>query len=360
VAKLEVGIQFWPWYALPDLVAHAAAAMKSFPFDYIWLCDEFQYEDPYTTLAVIATSMDASLGTMVTFPWRNPLDLAQRFASLAKLTPPGRTVVAGIGAGGSVQKQLIDEKKSVPLAVVRESVQLLQGLFAGEHVELARFPRLAARFRYNTETKARLYFPADPPPPVIVASGGPRMCELAGRYADGVILTQLNPWTSYPAARLGLLQEAYGRVEAGRAKADGARPFKRIYNVHVSISRDGAKAWQWAKRNSSYALTDAYLHYPDVLVRQGIDPEEAGRVAEAYLQGLGVEEAARRVSDALVRQAGLVFCGTPDEVVEQCLQLKSHILALGFDHLVIGVPLGPSVPEAVPLIGQEVIPALVD
>jgi alkanesulfonate monooxygenase SsuD/methylene tetrahydromethanopterin reductase-like flavin-dependent oxidoreductase (luciferase family) len=360
VAKLEVGVQFWPWYSVPDLVAYAAEAVKDFPFDYVWLCDEFQYEDSFTAMSAIAMQLDVSIGTMVTYPWRNPLDLAQRFASLAKLTRPGRTVAAGIGVGGAVQVQVIDEKKGPSVATVRESVQLMRGLFAGEHVELARFPNLAERYRYNTKAKTRLYFPSDPPVPVIVAAGGPRMCQMAGRYADGVILTQLVVPTSYPAAKAGILKELYDRVETARAEADGSRPFKRIYNVHVSVSRDSNAAWQWAKRNSSYGLSDTYFRYPEVLDKLGIDREEVGYVAEAYSQGLGVDEAARRISDSLVRQAGLIFGGTPDEVIEQCLELKEYIVELGFDHWVLGVPLGPDVPEALQLISKEVIPALMD
>jgi 5,10-methylenetetrahydromethanopterin reductase len=360
VAKLEVGIQFWPWYGLPDLLAHAREAMKDFPFDYIWMCDEYQYEDCYTAMAAMATELDTSFGTMVTYPWRNPLDLAQRFASLAKLTKPGRTAAAGIGAGGSVQVQVIGEKKGAPIAVVRESVLLMRGLFAGEQVELARFPKLGARYRYNPETKARLYFPADPPVQVLLAAAGPKMCDMAGADADGVILTQLCVPTSYRAAKTGLLKEASDRVEAARAGANGSRPFKRIYNVHVSVSRDGNAAWNWAKRNSSYALTGTYLRYPEVMTSLGLDPEEVAHVAEAYLKGLGVDEAARRVSDSLVRKAGLVFGGTPEEVIEQCLELKEYIVDLGFDHWVIGVPLGPNVPEALQLISTEVIPAIMD
>jgi alkanesulfonate monooxygenase SsuD/methylene tetrahydromethanopterin reductase-like flavin-dependent oxidoreductase (luciferase family) len=359
VAKLEVGIQFWPWYSINELVDYAVEAMKDHPFDYIWMCDEYQYEDCYIAMTAMAQKLDVSFGTMVTYPWRNPLDLAQRFTSLAKLVKPGRTVACGIGAGGSVQVQVIGEKKGAPLAVVQESVDILRGLFAGEQVELARFPRLAKRYRYNTETKARLYFPADPRVQVLLAAGGPKMCDMAGRDADGVILTQLCVPTSYLAAKNGQLKAAADRVEAARAGANGSRPYKRIYNVHVSVSKDGEAAWQWAKRNSSYALTGTYLRYPQFMEEVGLDPEEVTYVAQAYLQGLGVDEAARRVSDSLVRRAGLVFGGTPAEVIDQCLELKEYLVDLDYDHWVIGVPLGPNVPEALQLISREVIPAVV-
>jgi alkanesulfonate monooxygenase SsuD/methylene tetrahydromethanopterin reductase-like flavin-dependent oxidoreductase (luciferase family) len=183
---------------------------------------------------------------------------------------------------------------------------------------------------------------------------------MAGRYSDGVILTQLVVPTSYPAAKAGLLQEAYDRVERARQEAINNRPFKRIYNVHVSVSHDGNAAWQWAKRNSSYGLADTYFRYPELLPRLGMDPEEVAYVAQAYSEALGVDEAARRISDDLVKKAGLIFGGTPDEVVEQCLDLKKYIVQMGFDHWVIGVPLGPNVPEALQLISKEIIPKIMD
>jgi 5,10-methylenetetrahydromethanopterin reductase len=357
VPKPEVGVQFWPWNSIHDLVSYADQAMKAYPFDTIWMCDEFQYEDPYTVMAAMAMNLNVSTGTMVTFPWRNPLDLAQRFATLAKLVKPGRTVAIGMGGGGSVQVQVVAEKRN-PVAVMSESVELLRELLAGNAPELARFPRLAARFRYNTSSKARLYFPPPQPVPVLLAAGGPKMYELAGRSADGVIFSQLVARTSYRAAKMGLLQEAADSVEAARREANDGRPFKRIYNLHLSVSRDGEKARQWAKRNTSYGLAGAYMRYPEVLTSLGLDPEEIAPVAEAYIQGLGVDEAARRVSDSLLERAGFMFAGTPEECIEQCRTLTPYLERLGFDHWVLGVPLGPDVPEALQLLSKEVIPAI--
>ena len=357
MGKLEIGIQFWPWYSCRDIAAYGKQALQAYPFDCIWMCDEFQYEDAITTLALLAMELDVSLGTMVTFPWRNPLDLAQRFASIAKMTRPGKGISLGMGAGGAVQVQVIGEKRN-PVSVMAESVQMLRGLLSGEAVELARFPQLASRFRYNTKTQARLYFPPPQPVPVYLAAGGPKMYEVAGKYADGVIFSQLVARTSYLGVKKGFLKQAVERVEEERRKAGNFLPLKKLYNVHISVSRDGEKARQWAKRNASYGLSGAYIRYPEVLQSLGLDPNEVAHVAEAYLKGLGVDEAARRISDSLLKQAGFVVAGTPEECIGMARELKQHLTELGFDHMVIGVPLGPDVPEAVQLLGREVIPAM--
>ena len=79
--RFEIGIQMWPWYDIKTLVAYAERALEIFPFDQVWMCDEFQYEDSFTVLAAMAMRLHVSVGTMVTFPHRNPMELAQRFWS---------------------------------------------------------------------------------------------------------------------------------------------------------------------------------------------------------------------------------------------------------------------------------------
>ena len=97
----------------------------------------------------------------------------------------------------------------------------------------------------------------------------------------------------------------------------------------------------------------------EVLKRIGIDPEEVAPVAEAYLQGKGVEEAARRISDSLLARSGMVFSGTPEDCVSSCRELKGHLAEMGFDHLVIGVPLVRN-PQAIDLLTTEVIPNILN
>ena len=354
---LEIATQFWPWDSIKNLVDYGRHALRKYPFDYIWVCDEFQYEDCTTILTAMAMNLDVSLGPMVTFPWRNPLDLAQRFGSIAKLVRPQREVCVGLGAGGAVQIQVIAEKRN-PVAVVRESVELLRELLAGKEVDLSRFPMLASRFRYNTKCKARLYFPPPQKVPVYLAAGGPKLYEAAGECADGVIFSQLVGRTSLLGIRAGLLKQAVDTVEAARKRAGKSGAFKKIYNLHISVSRDSRHAKQWAKRNTSYGLSGAYIRYPEVLAEIGLDPEEVGFIADAYIKGLGVEEAAKRVSDDLLTRAGFVIAGAAAECLEQCLQVKKHLMELGFDQLVVGVPLGPDVREALELLGEELIPKI--
>lgn len=355
--RWEIAIQMWPWYSIKMLLAYAERAAESYPFDQIWMCDEFQYEDSFTVLAAMALRLNVSVGTMVTFPHRNPLELAQRFSSIAGLIREGREVSAGIGAGGAVQEQVVSEK-TAPMAVMEETLSLLKSLFAGESAELKVYPLLASRFRYNARTSARLYFPPKPRVPVYVAAGGPKMFKMAGKLGDGVILTQLNPWTSLSGIRRGMFQQAVQMVADGEKLREGGGRFKKIYNLHISVSKDGDKAKQWAKRNTSYGLAGSLARYPDVLKATGVNLADVETVREAYVNGLGVEEAARRVSDKLLEDAGFIIAGTAKEVLNKCEEILPLVRDYGVDQLVIGVPLGPIVPEALEIICKEIIPQL--
>ncbi|HTN70763.1 MAG TPA: LLM class flavin-dependent oxidoreductase, partial [Methylomirabilota bacterium] len=356
MSRFEIGIQMWPWYSIKTLVSYAERALEFYPFDQIWMCDEFQYEDSFTVLAAMAMRLNVSVGTMVTFPHRNPMELAQRFSGIAGVVHEGKEVSAGIGAGGAVQEQVVNEK-TAPMAVMEETTRFLTTLFAGQSVDLKGYPRLSERFRYNARTQAKLYFPPRPAVPVYLAAGGPKMFDMAGRLGDGVILTQLNPWTSLPGIQRGTFQQAIEMISAARKTAAGNGAFKKIYNLHISVSADGDKARQWAKRNTSYGLAGSSARYPDVLEAIGVNLKDVELVREAYVKGLGVEEAARRVSDKLLEDAGFIVAGTPREVLAKCEAILPRVRDFGVDQLVVGVPLGPNVPEALDIISKEIIPA---
>lgn len=95
-----------------------------------------------------------------------------------------------------------------------------------------------------------------------------------------------------------------------------------------------------------------------MLKATGVDLKDVEPVREAYVNGLGVDEAARRVSDKLLVDAGFIVAGTAKEVLAKCEAVLPLVRDAGIDQLVIGVPLGPNVPEALDIISKEIIPVL--
>jgi hypothetical protein len=186
------------------------------------------------------------------------------------------------------------------------------------------------------------------------------MMELAGREGSGVIYNGLNPYCSPIGMKLGLFKEADDIVAKARAASGKTGPFKRIGKLNFSVSRDGNKARDWAKRNTSYALTQFCTSpsYRSVLSRVGVDCAQLAPVVDAYIRGVGIDEGARRLSDDLLDRAGFVIAGTPDQILRFCEPLLPMVKGFGFDQLVVGVPLGPDIPEAIDLLAREVVPVL--
>ena len=270
----------------------------------------------------------------------------------------------GFGSGGGVQKQVLRGHPD-PVSITEESVRLIRRLLRGEIVELADFPSLVRRFAFNPGGKAKLYFPPKEPVPVCVAAGGKRNIEIAGRHGDGLILTQIIPISTLAAMKSGMFQDAMKAFEAARAaSANPNRPFRKLFGVHVSVSKDRMAARRWARQNISFILaTD-----PKELRQLGFPLDDVPVMQRSYVKAEGVEakgvgEAAaekmrNHVLDYALDSAGFLCAGTVDECIERLSELSPYVKEAGFDEIIIADPLGPDVPEALALIGKEIAPAV--
>lgn len=68
----KISINFWPWHPVRDILSNTESALKYFPYDTIYLCDEYQYSDLFAALAAITMEFEVSVGTFATFVSRNP------------------------------------------------------------------------------------------------------------------------------------------------------------------------------------------------------------------------------------------------------------------------------------------------
>ena len=139
---------------------------------------------------------------------RTPIVYGQAAATLAHLAP-GRFAL-GLGLSSEI---IVGQWHGLPFAPsvqqMREAVQIIRATAAGERVSFeGRFYRLKG---------FRLSIPAPSPAPrIYLAALGPRMCELAGEVADGVLLNWIPP-SAVPAS---LRHVEAGARRAGRSPGD--------------------------------------------------------------------------------------------------------------------------------------------
>ncbi|MGH7383807.1 MAG: LLM class F420-dependent oxidoreductase [Candidatus Rokuibacteriota bacterium] len=139
---------------------------------------------------------------------RTPIVYGQATATLGHLAP-GRFAL-GLGLSSEI---IVGQWHGLPftpsIQQMREAVQIIRMAAAGERVSFeGTFYRLK---------NFRLAIPAPAPAPrIYLAALGPRMCELAGEVADGVLLNWIPP-AAVPAS---MRHVEAGAKRAGRSLAD--------------------------------------------------------------------------------------------------------------------------------------------
>ena len=77
---------------------------------------------------------------------------------------------------------------------------------------------------------------------------------------------------------------------------------------------------------------------------------------QAYAENRGVDQASSLTPDDAVEK--LIIAGTPEQCIGRLQSLFQLAARHGFSEITIGVPLGPDVPEAIYLWGNEIFPAI--
>jgi coenzyme F420-dependent glucose-6-phosphate dehydrogenase len=175
-----------------DLVRNAARAEES-GFRFALVSDHFhpwidrQGQSPFvwTVLGGIATATERlEIGTGVTCPTIriHPAIVAQAAATAASMLP-GRFFL-GVGTGENLNEHILGQRwpsTEDRRKMLEEAVSIMRLLWEGE---------LAShRGRYYTVENARIYTLPEEPVRVLVAAGGERAADLAGRVGDGLIGT---------------------------------------------------------------------------------------------------------------------------------------------------------------------------
>lgn len=317
-------------YPLRDYI-DMAKKIESYGFDAINIYDDLMFKPTWPIVTLIGEHTESvEVGPGIVTPQVvHPAYHAGHLAELDELT--GGRAVLGIGRGAFMEFLGI-QKQLKPITMVRESIQIIRRLLAGD-----RTPFEGEIFSATEELFFR-FKPQRQDIPIFIGTWGPKMCQLAGELA-----TETKSDGMWDPNYVPILRENIdiGARRAGRDPGEVgicAGPL-------CSISNDRAAAVAAARQVLAVYLP--YLH-PMTEV-SGVPADDIQQVRQAAAVG-DFERGASYVSDLAVRKHSV--SGTPADVIPQI----EDMIAAGVTHIAFGHPLGPDFDEAVDLIGSQILP----
>ena len=284
---VSFGLMFRPGhFPLPHMLACIKVA-EDVGFDHVWFGDShliWHEVGPYLTAAATSTTR-MRVGPLVANPvTRHPTVVASMAATLSQLFD-GR-VVLGIGRGDSAVRTL--GLPPMKLAEFRDALRLMRALCRGETAEVHGTP---IRLSWLTHRV-----------PVLLAAYGPRVLELAGAEADGLILQLASP---------SVVEWAMGHTRRGAEAAgrslDG---FEVVAGAPTYISADRERALSRVRgfpATVSNHVKDLLRHYrPEELPADLVEGME--RVSGYDYREHGVPDAphTRAITDEMAERLTLI------------------------------------------------------
>lgn len=269
-------------------------------FEAVWQAESRLVRDAIVPMAAYAAVTDRiNVGSGVINNWtRNIGLLAATFLTLDDLAP--NRIICGIGAWWDPLAKNVGIDRRKPLTAMRETVEVMRRLLAMENVTFH------GEFHHVDGIELDVVHGRREPRhvPIMIGATGPKMMELTGEIADGVVLNYCVP----PEYNI----EAMERLEAGAAKVgrsidDIDRPQLIVCSVHEDrqVALDGARE----------LLTQYLAQQPHIAKASGVKPEVVQEI-QSILGWPATKEQVRQamplVPDDLVQR--ITASGTPDEV----------------------------------------------
>jgi coenzyme F420-dependent glucose-6-phosphate dehydrogenase len=196
---LEIGYALSNEEFAPNDLVHYAQRAEEMGFSFALISDHYhpwidrQGHSPFARSvieALVQVTQRLSVGTGMTCPTMriHPAIVAQAAATAATMMPG--CFFLGVGTGENLNEYILGDRwppHDVPLEMLEEAVEIIRLLWQGG--------TQTYRGRYYMVENARIYTLPDYLPPIMVAGGGSKAAETAGRIGDGFISTS-------PAAEL--------------------------------------------------------------------------------------------------------------------------------------------------------------
>ncbi|MEE8601366.1 LLM class flavin-dependent oxidoreductase [Euzebya tangerina] len=292
-----------PWGESMAELGQAARAADEAGVAGLWSA-ELQRSATITASVLAANSEHAVVGTGIAWAFcRTPMTTALEAMDLDEQSQ-GRFVL-GLGSG---VRRLVESWHGAefdhPVERLEETVEVIRAVIAGapDEEEIEAGGELVSTSirgwdRGHTQPRRAI--------PVYLAAVGPKMCDLAGRVADGWLGHELGSPEYLDQVVLPRIRE--GLEASGRDRSD----IDLVASGCCVIDEDGPAARRRAAGLVAFYAT--VKTYADFFAFHGFG-DEAAAIREAFRSGDTAAMIAA-VPDEMV--AALTFAGTPDEVEEK-------------------------------------------
>jgi 5,10-methylenetetrahydromethanopterin reductase len=292
-----------------------AKACEGAGFDAFWIAEaypwwrkhSFEARSSTAVLAVIAAeTRRIELGWGIISPYtRHPVQIAMEARVMQDLA--GDRFLLGLGASKIFMKEIGEGEgeKVGPATVMRESIEIIKGVLAGDAFEYQGniFQANVPPLKPDAHTPRGI-------PPIYIAGTGPVLQRISGVVGDGLLTASITT----PA----FVRYSRKNMEEGARKA-GKDPSKLALGSVIvgSIHRDSAKGKEGAREQAAMYLANKVQNIKgsaDTLLEcAGLSFEELQPIADAMEKG-GRKAAAKAVTEDILRKA-CPIAGTPAECV---------------------------------------------
>jgi 5,10-methylenetetrahydromethanopterin reductase len=291
----------------PDEARAFAALADAAGAQSLWIsCHLFQREPAVVAALTLAATRRLGASLMAISPYTvHPVYAAMTAATLEEQFPGRVQLCFGVGAPKDLEAAGIVAEH--PVGRLEEAIAVVRKLLAGE--------RVAFRGEhYRLDGRALINGPR--PLPIWLAASGPRMLELAGRVADGVLISG---GTAPAFVRWSLDHVRRGEATAGRN-------VRKASLVYASVEDDARAAHDRLRRRLAFVLRGAHHARNITLAESAVDQS-------ALAAAFAVEDWPR--VDALMTDAALqrhTASGTPAQVRDSFARYRD---IGGLDEIVI-------------------------
>ena len=331
VRQLRIGMMQLTMEPLEDILSHAEQLDRG-GFDTIWLAEAYPWWRHHSMEARSSTAISALLGQRtkrlrvgwgIISPYtRHPIQVAME-ARVSQEALGTDRLLLGFGASKIFMKEagIGSRSPARPLQTMRESVEIVRAVLGGEELDYhgAVFDAVVPALKPDATSPRGAA-------PIYVAGTGPRLQEMAGEIADGL----LTPSITTPE----FVRRSRRRLEMG-ARAAGRDPddVDLGCTIVASIDEDREKGREGAREIAGMYLANKVENIQasadELLESAGLEREEIRPIAEAMRQG-GRLAAAAAVSDAILDRT-CPIAGTPQD----CIQAIEEYADAGCTHVML-------------------------